>query len=105
VEDDGVLSRFQDDVEIPAVDRLFGPPPVDHAPLLAHERDRPAVDLPGGPVEVRLDDGRLRLVQAPGGASAYSSLGTNMARVSGIRDQGATSTTVATEPGPVLART
>ena len=55
------------------------------------------VHLPRRAVEVRLDARRARLVQ--------SSRGTNSARVSGIRDHGATSTTVQTEPEPVLART
>jgi hypothetical protein len=105
VEDDRVLAVLEDDVEVPAMDGLLGPPTIDDAPFLAHERDRAAVDLPGRAVEVDLDDCRPRLVQPARSTSAYSSLGTNMALVSGILDQGATSTTVATEPGPVLART
>jgi hypothetical protein len=48
-----------------------------------------------------LDARRARRVEACG----YSSFGTSSARLSGTRDQGATSTTVHTEPDPVLART
>jgi hypothetical protein len=55
------------------------------------------VDFARRPVEARFDARRARLVQ--------SSRGTNSARVSGILDQGATSTTLQTEPEPVLART
>ena len=61
------------------------------------ERDRLPVHEARHSRRVRLDQGRARGIQ--------SSRGTNSARVSGIRDHGATSTTVFTEPGPVLART
>jgi hypothetical protein len=60
--DDRVLAALEDDVEIAPVHRLFGPPAIDDAPLLTNERDRPAVDLPRRPVEVRLDESRLRSV-------------------------------------------
>ena len=96
-EDDGVLAALEHDLEVAAADRLLRPPAVDDAPLLADERDRLVVDLPRRSVEARLDERRPRLVQ--------SSRGTNSARVSGMRDHGATSTTVQTEPEPVLART
>ena len=97
MEDDGVLSALEHDLEVAAEYRLFGPPSVEHAPLLAEHGDRLMVDLARRSVETRLDARRARRVQ--------SSRGTNSARVSGIRDQGATSTMLQTEPEPVLART
>src|SRR5947209_4835136 len=97
VEDDGVLTGLQHDLEVAAHHGLFRPPAVEHAPFLADDGDRLVVDLPGGAVEVPLDARRARLVQ--------SSRGTNKARVSGMRDHGATSTTLQTEPEPVLADT
>ena len=97
MEDDGVLAALEHDLEIAAQHRLLRPPAVEHAPLLAQHRDVLMVDLAGDAVEASLDARGARRVQ--------SSRGTNSARVSGIRDQGATSTTVQTEPGPVLART
>jgi len=97
VEHDGVLAALEHDLEVAAQHRLLGPPAVEHTPLLAEHGDRLMVDLARRPVDARLDARRTRRVQ--------SSRGTNSARVSGIRDQGATSTTVQTEPEPVLART
>ena len=97
MEDDGVLAALEHDLEVAAQHRLFGPPAVEHAPLLPKHCNRLMVDLARRSVDARLDARRARLVQ--------SSRGTNSARVSGIRDQGATSTTVQTEPEPVLART
>ena len=52
-------------------------------------------------VRIGLDACRPRRVEA----CVNSSFGTSSARLSGTRDQGATSTTVHTEPEPVLART
>jgi hypothetical protein len=100
MEDDGVLARFEDEFEIAADDRFLRPPAVDDAPLFAEERDRLVVDLDGEPARVRLDARRARGIE-----TRYSSLGTSSARDSGTRDHGATSTTVQTEPEPVLART
>ena len=97
MEDDGVLAAFEHDLEIAAQQRLLGPPAVEHTPLLAQHGDRQMVDLARRSVDARFDARGARLVQ--------SSRGTNSARVSGILDQGATSTTLQTEPEPVLART
>src|SRR5262249_13392869 len=97
VEDDAVLARLQDEVEVAPVDRLLGPPAVYDAPFLAHHRDARPVDCPWDAVEVGLDERRPRGVQ--------SSRGTSSARCSGIRDHGATSTTVQIAPWPALART
>src|SRR3954454_10858294 len=97
MEDDGVLARLEHDLEVAPDHGLLGPPAVEHAPFLAQGDDGLVVHLPRRAVEVRLDARRARLVQ--------SSRGTNSARVSGMRDHGATSTTVQTEPEPVLART
>jgi hypothetical protein len=79
------------------MDRLLCPPAVEDAPLLADERDGLPVHTLRRAVSPHLDERSARLV--------YSSRGTNSARDSGIRDHGATSTTVHTEPEPVLART
>src|SRR5947209_11437868 len=97
VENDGVLAALEHDLEVAPDDGILRPPAVEDAPLLAEHGDRLVVDLPRRPVEVHFDARRARLVQ--------SSRGTNSARVSGILDQGATSTTLQTEPEPVLART
>jgi len=59
-EDDRVLAAFEDHVEIAPLHRVVGPPAIDDAPFLTDERDRPAVDLPRRPVEVRLDESRPR---------------------------------------------
>src|SRR5581483_747602 len=76
VEDDGALAGLEHDLEVAADDRLLGPPAVEDAPFLAHQRDLPVVDLPRRPVEARLDAGDPRLAQ--------SSRGTSSARASGI---------------------
>jgi hypothetical protein len=127
-EDDGVLPRVEHELEVAPHDRLLRPPAVDYTPLLAHERDRLSVHQMRNSRRVRLDQGGPRRIQSSRGTSAgepmvpprapsfgsygtnlvffgYSSFGTNSARASGIRDHGATSTTVFTEPEPVLART
>ena len=96
-EDDRVLAALEHDLEVASPHRLLRPPALDDVPLLADERDRLTVHDPRRPVEPRLDKRGPRLV--------YSSRGTSSARDSGIRDQGETSTTVQTEPDPVLART
>ena len=93
----GCAGGLEDDLEVAADHGLLRPPAVEDAPFLAQDCDRLVVDLPRRAVEVRLDARRARFVQ--------SSRGTKSARVSGMRDQGATSTTVQTEPEPVLART
>src|SRR5438309_809214 len=92
-----IVLSYDTDFEVAPEHGLLRPPAVEHAPLLTHERDRLVVDPLRRAVEARLDPCGPRLVQ--------SSRGTNSARVSGIRDHGATSTTVQTEPEPVLART
>jgi len=97
VEHDDVLAALEDDVEIPPIDRILCPPAVDDTPLLADQLDRQTIDETRRPVCMRLDEGGARLIQ--------SSRGTNSARASGIRDHGATSTTLATAPPPVLAFT
>ena len=61
-EDNSVLAAFEDHVEIPPLHRFIGPPAIDDAPLLADERDRPAVDFPRRPVEIGLDKDRPRSV-------------------------------------------
>src|SRR5581483_11840997 len=95
--DDRVLAALQHDFEVAAVDRLVGPPAVDDAPLLAHDRDAGAVHEPRHTRSVRFDERRPGCVQ--------SSRGTSSARASGIRDHGATSTTDETPPAPTAART
>lgn len=55
VEDDDVLAALEDEVEVPAVDRLLGPPAVQHAPLLADQLNRQAIDETRRPVGLRLD--------------------------------------------------
>src|SRR5947207_8043068 len=95
--DNGVLPAFEDDVEVPTLDGLCGPPAVDDAPFLTHDCDRPTIDHPRRPVELLLDRDRPWGVQ--------SSRATSSARCSGILDHGATSTTVQTPPSPVLAFT
>src|SRR4029079_3866163 len=101
VEDDGVLAALEHELEVAADDRLLRPPAVDDAPLLPYERDAAVVHRELSRVRVGRDARRPRRVEACG----YSSFGTSSARLSGTRDHGATSTTVHTEPEPVLART
>ena len=100
VEDDDVLAALEHNVEVAAVDGLLGPPAVDDPPLLSDQLDRQTIDKTRRPVCSRLDEGGARLIEP-----RYSSRGTNSARASGIRDHGATSTTLATAPPPVLAFT
>ena len=97
VEDDDVLATLEDDVEVASIDGFLRPPAVDDAPLFADQFDRQAIDETRRPIGFWLDEGGAWLVQ--------SSRGTNSARASGIRDHGATSTTLATAPPPVLAFT
>src|SRR5205085_2247962 len=94
---DCVLAAREHNVEVAAVDRLLCPPAVDDAPLLTHERDLLPVHGAWRAVEVRLHERNSRRVQ--------SSRGTSSALCSGIRDQGATSTTEHTAPEPAPART
>ena len=93
----GVLARLEDDVEVPPLHRLLRPPAVDDAPLLPHDGDVLPVDPARRAVGMPLDEGGPGRVQ--------SSRGTSRARASGIRDHGATSTTVETPPAPTAART
>ena len=97
--DDGVLARLEDEVEVAAVDRLVRPPAVDDPPLLPHGRDALPVDALRDAVAVRLDERRARL------DCVQSSRGTSSARASGMRDHGATSTTIETPPAPTAAFT
>src|SRR5262249_9548560 len=101
VEDDRVLPALEHELEVAADDGFLRPPAVDYTPLLSYERDVAVVHLERPSVRVGLDARRPRRVEA----CDYSSFGTSSARLSGTRDQGATSTTVQTEPEPVLART
>ena len=52
---DSVLAGFEHDVEVAPVHGLVGPPAIDHAPFLAHERDVLPVDAARQPVGMRLD--------------------------------------------------
>ena len=97
VHDPNAAARLEHDFEVAAVDGLFRPPAVDDPPLLPDERHTLTVDTLRRPTRVCFDERRPRVV--------YSSRATSRARCSGMRDQGATSTTVQTEPPPVLART
>src|SRR5687768_2751223 len=87
-EDHRALPAVEHDLEIAAMDRVLRPPAVDDSPFLADERDPLPIHSTRRPVSPDLDDRRARLV--------YSSRGTNSARDSGMRDHGATSTTVQT---------
>lgn len=134
-----VAARFEHDLEIPAIDRVVGPPAVDDTPFLPHDDDELTVDEPWLTAHGRLDEGRAWRVQPARDAPperarsagtdgvagcahrrervgrvlraisrcppAYTSRGTTSALVSGIRDHGATSTTLPTAPPPALART
>jgi hypothetical protein len=64
MEDDDILATFEHDVEVPPVDRLLGPPAVDHAPLLADQLDRQSIDETRRPVSLRLDEGGPRLIES-----------------------------------------
>ncbi len=63
VEDDDLLAALEDDVEVPPVDGILGPPAVQHSPLLADQLDGQAVDETRRPVGLRLDQGGPRLVE------------------------------------------
>ena len=63
VEDHDVLAALEDDVEIAAVDRLLGPPAIEHAPLLSDQLDPEAVDETRRPVCSWLDEGGPRLIE------------------------------------------
>jgi hypothetical protein len=62
VEDDHVLAALEHDVEVPAVDRLLGPPAVDDSPLLPDQLDRQTIDETRRPVGFRFDEGWPGLV-------------------------------------------
>ena len=62
VEDHYVLAALEHDVEVAAIDRLLGPPAVDHAPLLANQLHRQTIDETRRPVGLRLDKGGPRLI-------------------------------------------
>src|SRR5438128_2545213 len=96
-EDDRVLARLEHDLEVAARKRLLGPPAVDDTPLLTNELDCLPID------DARRTRARLLHERRP--RRVQPSCGTNSALDSGIRDHGATSTIVFTEPGPVDART
>ena len=106
-------SGLEHDLEVAAVDRLLRPPAVDDTPFLAHERDawrlttgacrRHAVSTSAGRGAFKRP--ALGTLQGEAASPRHTSRGTTSARVSGIRDHGATSTTAQTEPEPVLART
>src|SRR5262249_15145790 len=93
--------------EVAPCDRLLRPPAVEHSPFLADELHRLAVDRDRRPVDPFLDEDTARLIEPrqTGRAGLVQSRGTRSARCSGIRDQGAPSTTPATAPAPALART
>src|SRR5829696_6827526 len=58
--DDRPLAAVENDVEVPPVHRLLGPPAIEYTPLLPDERHRPAIDSPRRPVQVGLDLHRAR---------------------------------------------
>src|SRR3954467_3120135 len=92
---DGLPGR-EDDVEIPSPHGRVRPPTVDDTPLLTYLQHLCAVD--GSRISSFDHDlHRSRLVQ--------SSRGTRIARASGTRDHGATSTTVQIASMPTAART
>ena len=62
VEDDDVLAALEHDVEVPAVDRLLRPPPVDDPPLFSDQLDYEAINEARRPVGLRLDKGGPRLI-------------------------------------------
>ena len=95
-EDDDVLTRLQDEIEVAPPYRPLRPPAVDDPPLLSDQRDGNAPHF-GRHAPVGCDERVPRLVQ--------SSRGTSMARLSGTRDHGATSTIVQTASRPAAALT
>src|SRR5262245_48603795 len=96
LEDRHVLPRREHEVEVAPPYRRFRPPAVDDPPLLAHLVDEHLPDRSRDPLLDR-DAYGSRLVQ--------SSRGTRMALASGIRDHGATSTTVQIASIPIATRT
>src|SRR4026209_292138 len=96
LEDRHVLARREHDVEVAPPHGRVRPPAVDDAPLFAHWEGPPLLHRSRYPLLNR-DAHRSRLVQ--------SSRGTRIALASGIRDHGATSTTVQTASIPIATRT
>src|SRR5262245_45514126 len=96
LEDRDVLARREHEVEVAPAHRRVGPPAVDHPPLLAHLENADLSDRSRDPLLDR-DAHGSRLVQ--------SSRGTRIALASGIRDHGATSTTVQIASIPIATRT
>jgi hypothetical protein len=96
VEDDDVLARFEHEIEVTPPQRLFRPPAIGDEPLLPNRRHADTADRHRHALR-RLDANGTWLVQ--------SSRGTRIALVSGMRDHGATSTTVQTASIPAAART
>src|SRR5438876_483454 len=50
--DADVLAALEDDFEVAPVDRLVGPPAIDHTPFLTDERDELTVHHPRGAAEL-----------------------------------------------------
>src|SRR5215203_5670342 len=96
LENRNVLARRENEVEVAPPHGRVGPPAVEHPPLLAHLQDTHLPDRSRQPFLDR-DAHGSRLVQ--------SSRGTRIALASGMRDHGATSTTVQTASIPIAART
>src|ERR1044072_2335880 len=94
--DRDVLSRRQHEVEVPPPDWRIRPPAVHDPPFLAHLEDAHLPDRSRNSLLDRNPHGS-RLVQ--------SSRGTKIALASGIRDHGATSTTVQIASIPIATRT
>ena len=69
-----VLAAREHDVEVAPADGLFGPPAVDHAPFLAHERDPGSIHPRWRAVYMAFDQRRLRLVDPPRWRSRHGSL-------------------------------
>src|SRR5918996_1537589 len=97
LEDDDVASRLEQHLEVAPPYRLLRPPAVDHPPLLADSCNRDSTYPCRQAVLGDDDEHGPRLVQ--------SSRGTRIALLSGMRDHGATSTTVPTASMPAAART
>jgi hypothetical protein len=95
-ENDDVLTRLQDEIEVASPYRSLCPPAVDDPPLLSDQRDGNPPHF-GRHAPVGCDERVPRLVQ--------SSRGTSMARLSGTRDHGATSTIEQTASRPAAALT
>ena len=107
-EDDHVAAVGEHQLEVAAAQRLGGPPAVLDQPLLAHRLDRDA----GRPPAARRP--RRRRAPATGGAverevtaaafTASSGNGVSIARRSGTREPGSTSSTRSTASRPAAAR-